>query len=289
MILITGASGSVGGAVLKRVVESGAIVSGMYLSEADTRGVPPKVRTVIADFADKNSLRRAFMSVESLFLVCSPIPKLAELESNAIEVAGESGVKHLVLSSSAGAGRWNRSFPKWHTEAEHALASSGVPYSIVRPNSFMQNIIAFFAHTIQTQDAFYSSMGNSRASLIDVQDIADVIAALLTSRKPQDRAYELNGPEALSYADVAERISRVCGRTIRYIDIPMPEQKKAMLNAGMPEWQAQALLDLQEYYVQGNGGELTDDVQRITGHAPRDLDQFLTANTSAFSKRAATA
>lgn len=289
MILITGASGSVGGAVLKTVVASGAQVSAMYLSEADARGTSTVARTVIADFANKESLRRAFKDVESLFLVCSPIPQLVEFESNAIEVAKESGVKHLVLNSSQGAGTWMKSFPKWHTEAEHVLEQSGVPYSIVRPNSFMQNITAFFAQTIQTQDAFYSSMGKSRASFIDVQDIADVVAARLTSGKPENRAYELNGPEALSYYDVADRISRICGRTVRYVDIPMSEQKKAMLSAGMPEWQAQALLELQEYYVQGNGGELNDDVQRITGRPPRNLDQFLAAHASAFSKRAATA
>jgi len=288
MILITGASGNVGGAVLKKVVESGQPVSAMYRSDADARSAPPKVRAVIADFADKNSLSRAFENVDSLFLVCSPILQLVELESNAIDIAGEKGIKHLVLSSSAGAGRWDKSFPKWHTEAEHALKSSGLGHSIVRPNSFMQNITAFFAGTIQTQDVFYSSMGQSKASLVDVQDIADVVAALLTS-EAQNAVYELNGPEALTYSEVAERISKHSGRTIRYVDIPMAEQMKALLNTGMPDWQAQALIDLQDYYLQGNGGELTDDIERITGHSPRDLNQFLAASLSAFQRRAASA
>jgi uncharacterized protein YbjT (DUF2867 family) len=286
MILITGASGNVGGAVLKKIVESGQPVSAMYRSDADARSAPQQVRAVIADFDDKNSLRRAFENVDSLFLVCSPILQLVEFESNAVDIAGEQGVKHLVLSSSAGAGRWDKSFPKWHTEAERALKNSGIEHSIVRPNSFMQNITAFFAGTIQTQDVFYSSMGQSKASLVDVQDIADVVAALLTS-KAQNAVYELNGPEALTYSEVADRISKLCGRTIRYVDIPMAEQKKALLNAGMPDWQAQALIDLQDYYLQGNGGELTDDVERITGHPPRDLNQFLAASVSAFQRRAA--
>jgi uncharacterized protein YbjT (DUF2867 family) len=121
-----------------------------------------------------------------------------------------------------------------------------------------------------------------------VEDIADVAAALLTS-SPQNRSYELNGPEALTYSEVAEKISRVCGRTVRYVDIPMAQQKSALLGAGMPEWQAQALLELQEYYLSGNGGELTDDVQQITKHPPRNLDRFLRANAGAFSKRVATA
>lgn len=288
MILVTGASGNVGGTVLQKVLESGHAVAAMYRSPNDARDVPAGAKSVIADFADKDSLRRALKGIDSMFLVCSPIPQLVELESNAIGVAKETGVRNIVVNSSAGAGRWEKSFPKWHAEVEQVLESSGLGYSIVRPNSFMQNIPAFFAGTIQSQDAFYSSMGNSRVSLVDVQDIADVAAALL-SRKPENKIYELNGPEALTYYEVAERISRICGRKIQYVDIPMSEQRKAMLSSGMPEWQADALLGLQEFYLQGHGGELTDDIQRVTGHAPRNLDQFLAANVSAFSRRVATA
>lgn len=288
MILVTGASGNVGGMVLQKVLQSGAPVSAMYRSETDAKSAPQRARAVIADFTDKKSLRHAFEGVDALFLVCSPIPQLVEFETNAITVAKEAAVKHIVYNSAGGAGRWNKSFPKWHTEVERALQASGVAYSILRPNTFMQNITAFFAGTIQSQDAFYSSMGHSRVSLIDVQDIADVAAALLASN-PRNQIYELNGPEALTYYEVAERISKVCGRTIRYVDIPMADQKKAMLAMGMPEWQAQALLDLQEFYVEGNGGELTNDVQQITGHTPRNLDQFLATNAGTFTKRMATA
>jgi uncharacterized protein YbjT (DUF2867 family) len=288
MILVTGASGNVGGTVLQKILDGGHPVSAMYRSQNDARNSPAAAKIVVADFADRASLRLAFRGIDSMFLVCSPIPQLVELESNAIAVAKEAGIRHVVVNSSAGAGRWDKSFPKWHAEVERVLEASGLTYSILRPNSFMQNIPAFFAGTIQSQDAFYSSMGNSRASLVDVQDIADVAAALL-SEKPGSKIYELNGPEALTYYEVAERISRICGRKIRYVDIPMSEQRKALLGSGMPEWQADALLGLQEFYLQGHGGELTDDIQRVTGHAPRNLDQFLAANASAFDKRVATA
>src|SRR5215467_3713375 len=124
----------------------------------------------------------------------------------------------------------------------------------------MQNITAFFAGTIQAQDAFYSSMGNSRVSLIDVRDIADVSAILLASGTAQNRIYELHGPDALTYNEVAQRISKLCGRTIRYVDIPMSEQKKALVGSGIPDWQAQALIDLQDYYRHGYGGECNDEI-----------------------------
>jgi uncharacterized protein YbjT (DUF2867 family) len=289
MILVTGASGNVGSAVLKSVLASGRPTAAMYLSESDARSAPSNVHKVIADFKDKQSLRRAFQSIDALFLVCAPIPELVELEGNAIEVAKELGVKHVVKNSSAGAGRWDKSFPQWHTEVERLLQASGVKYSIVRPNSFMQNITAFFAGTIQTQDAFYNSMGKSRVSLVDVRDIADVAAALLASENPENKIYELHGPDALTYDEVAQRISKVCGRTIRYIDIPMSEQKKALLSTGMPDWQAQALIDLQDYYVHGYGGECNDEIRRVAGHLPRTFDSFVEENAAAFSKRAATA
>lgn len=289
MILVTGASGNVGGAVLGRVRQSGSPVTAMFRSEADARSASPAMRTVIADFADKESLSRGFAGIDSLFLVCSPIPQLVELESNAIAVAKEAGVRHVVLNSAMGAGFWPKSFPKWHTEVEIALKRSGVPYSVLRPNSFMQNILGYFAGTIQTQDAFYSSMGSSRVSLVDVQDIADVACALLTSGNPQNETYELNGPEALTYAEVAERISQVCGRAIRYVDLPRSEQRSALLNAGMPEWLVQALGELNEYYLAGHGGEVTDTVGKLTGNRPKSLDEFLKANIGAFTKRAATA
>lgn len=288
MILITGASGNVGGTVLQKVLESGNPVAAMYRSQNEVRDVPAGAQLVTADFADKDSLRRAFQGIDSMFLVCSPIPQLVEFESNAIAVAKAIGIRHVVINSSAGAGRWDKSFPKWHAQVEQVLETSGLGYSIIRPNSFMQNIPAFFAGTIQSQDAFYSSVGNSRLSLVDVQDIADVAAVLLTG-EPANKVYELNGPEALTYYNVAERISRIAGRNIRYVDIPMSEQRKAMLGSGMPEWQADALLGLQEFYLQGHGGELTDDILRVTGHAPRNLEQFLAANASAFSRRMATA
>ena len=289
MILVTGASGNMGGAVLASVLKSGALAAAMYRSESDARSAPANTRVVIADFKDRPSLRRAFENVDALFLVCAPIPELVELEGNAIEVAKELRIKHVVKNSSAGAGRWDKSFPQWHSEVERLLQASGLGHSIVRPNSFMQNITAFFAATIQTQDDFYNSMGTSRVSLIDIRDIADVAAALLSSSKPENKTYELHGPDALTYDEVAQRISKICGRAIRYIDIPMSEQKKALVGSGMPDWQAQALIDLQDYYRHGYGGECNDEIRLITGHIPRTFDRFLEENAAAFSKRAASA
>ena len=236
MILITGASGTAGRAVLEEMRKSGKELRAMYRAEEDARKAPGGLGVVIADFADRESLRRALDGVETLFLVCSPIPQLAELESNVIDASREKGVKHIVLHSALGAGDYAKSFPSWHRVVEDKLKASGLRYTILRPNGFMQNIVAYNAPSIRAQGAFYAAMGSAKTSLIDVRDVG--AAAARTLEQPQahaGRIYELNGPEAVSNDEIAARISRVAGRTVKYVDIPEAAQRKAMLDAGLPE------------------------------------------------------
>ena len=276
MILVTGASGNAGGAVLKEVRKTNKPVKAMYRSPEDAAKAPADVGAVIADFADKPSLVRALERVDAVYLVCSPVRELVELECNMVDACRESGVHHVVLNSALGAGDYPKSFPSWHRKVEDKLKASGLEYTILRPNSFMQNILTYYAPSIRSQGAFYAAMGNARTSFIDVRDIATVAAKTLTSPEQACKTYELNGPEALTYAEVAEKISRASGRKVRYVDIPAAQQKQSMLDQRMPEWLVTALLDLQAYYTGGKGGEVDDAVPTILGRAPRTMDQFLT-------------
>jgi uncharacterized protein YbjT (DUF2867 family) len=287
MILITGASGNAGRAVLDEVRKSGATNRAMYRSEDDAKKAPAGTQVVIADFADKASLRKALDGVDTIYLVCSPIPQLVELESNAIDASRDAGVKHLVLNSALGAGDYPKSFPSWHRTVEDKLKSSGLGYTVFRPNSFMQNIVAYNAPSIRQQGAFYAALGEARMSYLDLRDIGAAVAKALVS--PKDHAgqvYELNGPEAVTQTEVAEKISRACGRPVKFVDIPEEAQRKAMLETGMPQWQVEALLDLQRYYTGGQGGEVTDVLPRLLGRPPVTLDQFLTEFKDSFRSAA---
>ena len=125
---------------------------------------------------------------------------------------------------------------------------------------------------------------------LDVRDIAVVAAKILTS--PDEHAgktYELNGPEAVTYGELAERISRVVNRPISFVDIPEAAQRKSMLDLGMPEWQVNALLDLQQYYNTGKGGQVTDVLPRLLERAPMKLDQFLEEFNNEFRGQAQSA
>jgi uncharacterized protein YbjT (DUF2867 family) len=288
MILITGASGTVGRAVLDEVRKAKHPVKAMYRGAEDAKKAPAGVPSVVADFADKGSMRKALEGVDTVYLVCSPIPQLVELETSAIEACRDSGVKHIVLNSALGAGKFHKSFPSWHRKVEEKLEASGMNYIILRPNGFMQNILMYNAPSIRTEGAFYAAMGEAKTSLIDVRDIAVVAAkALMEPQRHPNKIYELNGPEAFSNAEVAAKISRVAARPVKYVDISVEAQRKSMLDLGMPEWQVTALLDLQEYYVSGKCADVTDVLPRLLGRASRTLDQFLEESKDSFRSQAA--
>jgi uncharacterized protein YbjT (DUF2867 family) len=289
MILVTGASGNVGKTVLQEVAKSGAKHHAMYRSAAEAAKAPAGTQTVIADFAKPETLSAALKGVASVYLVCSPIPQLVQLESNMIDACVTAGVKHVVQNSAMGAGDYDKSFPSWHRKMEEKLKGARMSWTILRPNSFHQNVVAFFAPTIRSQGVFYSSMRDAKNSFLDVRDIAVVAAKALAGGEHAGKTYELNGPEAIDYTELARKISRVSGREVEYVDIPMEAQKKAMLEQDMPEWQVTALLDLQQYYLNGKGGETDGLLQELLGRAPITMEEFLTENANEFRGQAANA
>jgi uncharacterized protein YbjT (DUF2867 family) len=261
----------------------------MYRSKDDAAKAPAGTEAVVADFSDRASLAAALRGVESVYLVCSPIPELVQLEGNAIESSQAAGVRRIVLNSALGAGEYGKSFPSWHRKVEDRLKAANVAHCILRPNSFLQNLLTYYAPSIREQGAFYGAMGNARTSYVDVRDVAAVAARALRNSEHDGKTYELNGLEALTCAGVAERISRHSGITARYVDIPAEAQRKAMLDRGMPEWQVTALLELQEYYTGGRGGAVDGVLQDLLGRRPITIDRFLEEFAGEFRGQAAKA
>ena len=269
MILVTGVSGSTGGAVAEALSRAGQPFRAMVRSEA-------KPGQVEADFGNPAQLRAALEGIGTVFLVCSPIPELVALESNVIDACLAAGVKHVVLNSALGASDYDKSFPSWHRRVEDKLVASGLGYTILRPNGFLQNLVAYNAPSIRAQGAFYAAMGDAKTSLLDVRDVAAAaVTVLLNPAGHAGKVYELNGPEALSQAEIAARISLAADRLVRYVDIPEEAQRNSMLGLGMPVWQVDALIDLQRYYTSGKAAAVTDVLETLLGRAPVTIDAFL--------------
>jgi uncharacterized protein YbjT (DUF2867 family) len=289
MILVTGASGTVGRAVLAEVSRSGEKHRAMYRSKPEAVKVAGGTEAIVADFSDKKSLAEALRGVASVFLVCSPVPDLVQLEANAIEASEAAGVRRIVLHSALGAGDYGKSFPSWHRRVEDKLKTTTIAHCILRPNSFSQNVLTYYAPSIRVQGAFYGAMANARTSYVDVRDIATVAAKALRGGTYDGKTYELNGPEALTCAEVAVKISQHAGVTAQYVDMPAQTLRKAMLDQGMPEWQVTALLELQEYYTSGRGGTVDGTLEGLLGRRPVTMDQFLEEYASEFRGQAAKA
>jgi len=284
MILITGASGNVGREVVKQALAVGLQIRATFQSPAVAAKAPAGLEGVIMDYAKPETIRPALHGVEKILLVGPPVRDLPALEANFVKEVRRAGRKHIVKISALG-GRESM-FSSGHRDSEENIEASGLPYTFLRPNGFMQNLVNYNAGTIRSQNAFYGCQGNGAVSIVDIRDIAAVAVIVLAATGHEGKSYALTGGESLTNDQVAEKISRVAGRKISYVDLPPADLKKAILSAGTPEWSAEALLDLQRLYREGKASLVTDDVERLTGRRPITFDQFARDYAFAFQDEA---
>lgn len=280
MILITGASGNVGREVLKQVTQTGVRVRAAYQSVSKAAAAPSGVDLVTMDYNDPATVRAALKDVDRVFLVGPPSSNLVSLERKAVDEIKRSGVKHLVKLSAMG-GR-AAIFPRQHAESEDYIQSSAVTYTFLRPNGFMQNFVNYNSATINTQNAFYGCQGEGKVSHIDIRYLAAVAVKVLTENGHEGKAYTLTGPAALTNAEIAQILSDDLGREIRYVDLPPAQFKQALLGAGLKEWDADALIDLQRFYREGGASSVMPDAERLLGRKPTSFEQFSRDHRQAF-------
>jgi len=274
MICITGAGGTLGVEVIRQLELVPAAFRGAFFSERRAEAARAKgLEAVVIDYNRPETLHAAFQGCDTVFLLGPNALNQTELELNAVEAARAAGVRHIVKQSVMGA-EDDYSLAHIHRPVEQAIEASGMVWTFLRPNSFMQNTVTFMAPTIRTEGAFYSATGAARISHIDVRDIAAVAVRALTEPSHEGAIYQLSGPEALSYDQIAEELSRALGRVIRHIRIPPADLKAAMLAEGMPEAIADRMLDLERYFRENHASRITGDVKQQTGREPRRFADY---------------
>jgi uncharacterized protein YbjT (DUF2867 family) len=284
MILITGASGTVGKEVLKQIAASGAKVRAAFQSASKAATAPSGVEIATVDYNQPETLRAALQGVEKVFLVGPPTSDLVALERKAVDAIRRAGGARIVKLSAMG-GR-AAIFPGQHAQSEDYIKSVGVPYTFLRPNGFMQNLVNYNAPTITTQDAFYGCQGEGKVSHIDLRDVAAVAVKALTEDRHKGKTYTLTGPRALTNQELAQILSDDLGREIRYVDLTAEQFKQALVGAGVPEWSADALVDLQKLYRSGGASAVTNDVEQVLGRKPLGFEQFSRDYKAAFQRAA---
>ena len=275
MILITGATGTVGSEVVKRLSAHAIPVRAVTRDpqRADAHRLP-NVHFVQGDFEDVDSMRRACSGVDRAFLLTNSTERTEHHQTTFTQVAQESGVRHIVKLSQlhadpSSAGR----FLRYHAAVESAIQASGLTFTFLRPNLFMQGLLNF-RQSIQEKSAFFAAAGDARISAVDIRDLADVAVAALTTSQHDNKVYALTGPDALTFADMAQLLSKAVGRTITFIDVP-PEPMRASLAAlGFPTWQADGLLEEFAMYRRGEATGVEPGVREALGRPPRAFDEF---------------
>src|SRR5256886_15098011 len=189
MILIRGESGNVGSEVLKQALSVGLKIRATFQSADRAAKAPTGIEGVIMDYAQAETIRPALHGVEKIFLVGPPVRDLPVIEANFIKEVRAAGRKHIVKVSALG-GRESM-FPSGHRDSEENIEASGLPYTFLRPNGFMQNLVNYNAGTTRSQNAFYGCQGNGAVSVVDIRDIAAVAVVVLVPTGHASKAHAL--------------------------------------------------------------------------------------------------
>ena len=284
LLLVMGATGNVGSQVVKQLADTGANVRAAVRSPRKAESLKSE-RVSLTEFdTDKpETVEAAFQGVDKVFLLTPLVPNMVELSANLVAAAKKAGVKHIIKSSGMGAEvEPGITLTRWHREAEKAIEASGIAFTFVRSNGFMQNYANFNGATIKTQNTFYLPLGDGKVSYIDTRDIAAVAVAALTQDGHEGKAYEVTGLEAIYNQEIAEIISQVVGRKINYVDVPEDAARSEMKQSGMPDVLIDLTMKLYEIYKAGYASEVTPTVEQIIGKKPISFAQFANDYAEAF-------
>lgn len=279
MILVTGATGNIGAPLCAFLQATGLKFRALaHSADSVARLQAVGIETVQGDTTDPATLAPAMGGVETLFLLSPPGSRLPEMERNVIAAAKAAGVKRIVKSSAIGAHPFAAgAFLRWNGQAEREVEASGLAWTVLRPNGFMQGLAANFGRAVAA-GAFHMYGGGARVSYVDVRDVATCALAVLGQEGHDGNVYELTGPEPLSFEDIAGRLSGRLNKAVRFVELSEADAVRGLRAAGLSPELAHGVVGLQHFYRQGGGALVTGTVERLTGRAPRNLNGYIDEN-----------
>jgi NAD(P)H dehydrogenase (quinone) len=249
----------------------------------DSRGAPLPLEIVVSELDDRDGMRRALAGIDIAFLALGSSLQQVELECGFIDVAAEVGLPHLVKLSVAGPSSDGvASVLRWHAAIESHLGASGIPNTLLRPSTFA-DVLMLAAPSIRQTSGWSGSAPHGHNALIDSADVVDAGVAVLTEPAKRGGPHVLTGPVALTWPDVASRLTQVLGRPIRYDAVAIEEQRTQLEASGLAPWRLELILGLDAINRSDVHAKPTDTVQRLTGRPPRTIEEYIERNRTAFS------
>jgi uncharacterized protein YbjT (DUF2867 family) len=284
MILVTGATGLNGGELVRLLSARGIPVRALVRTPAKAEALTslPDVEVVDGDMARPDTLTVALRGVDRAMLISSSDAAMLDVQSNFIDAARDAGVKHVVkLSGIMPEIDSPFRFARMHGEIEQKLERSGMAYTHLRAGEFMHSYFRQVP-SIVGKGALFLPMEDARIASIDIGDIAEAAAVVLTTPGHEGKIYPLTGPQALSMAEVAEKLSTATGKTIRYVNVAPEQARQAQLDAGMPQYRADALAELFAERRKGKEARVWPTIETIIGRRATSFDEFAARNAAIF-------
>jgi uncharacterized protein YbjT (DUF2867 family) len=284
MILVTGATGKNGAEILKLLSGRKERVRAMVRNRnhITTAKLNCQLEFVEANFDDEASLRKALSGVQRAFLVTNSSDRVEERQLRFVRLARESGVKHIVYLSQLHASADSPlRFLRYHAAVEDGIRVSGMTFTNLRPNLYMQGLL-MIGQSIASQGRFFAPAGDSVVSVVDVRDIASVAVAALTQARHEGKTYDLTGPQALTHFEMAEQLSQAFDQPVTFVDVPEQDFREGLRGIHMPDWQADGLIEDYAHYRRGEASAVSSAVEEATGKAPRPFAEFAHDYKTAF-------
>ncbi len=285
MIVITGATGTVGREIIRQLsANKVGFLAVVRNPERARRVLGPDVDIIYGDYSNPGSLDTAFREATKVYLASPSDEHQVQNENNVVDAAVRAGVDHLVKLSVMGASPYSDiGFFRFHYLVEMYIKDVGLPYTFLRPNTFMQNLLGQ-AGSIMSQGRFYGSVNDGKVSWIDARDVASAATTALTTEGLIGQTFELTGPEALSFSDAARILSDVLDKPVEYVNMPDNAMKQAFLDRGLPEWRAEDYAEFQHLMAEGLGALISPDAERVLGRPPISFQQFAHDYAQAFQQ-----
>jgi len=281
MILVTGATGTIGSEVVRQLAERGDTVRALTRDPARAQ-VPAGVDVVRGDYADAESLAAAMAGVDAAFLVGMLGPGKADSDAALVAAARRAGVRRVVKLSAIGTGDPSLGeFSTWHMSGEQAVRESGLEWTILRPSSFASNTLSW-AEAVRAGEPVPNRLGDGRQGVIDPHDVAAVAVAALVSSQHSGNVYTLTGPELLSEPDQASMLAEALGRPVSLGEVSADAVRTHMRAHGLSDEYIDVVLRSSEFIRNGGNAIRTEDVRQVLGRAPRTYAQWVADHLAAF-------
>lgn len=278
-ILVTGASGVVGAALVQELAPLRPRLGLRSAAKIDAARAEGHDAAYL-DFGDPTSLASATRGVDVVFLLSPTGPAQLSNELALVRAAVDAGVRKIVKLSVWAAETRAFAFARIHREVEERIEASGVSYTFLRANGFMQNFVTHMAGAIRN-GVIAQPAADARIGHVDVRDVARVAKVALTSSALDGKAPALSGPHAFGYAEAANILERVLERPVRYVPLSDEAARAAMVSGHMPPAQAEQLIELFQYYRTSGAAAVTGEVLAITRVAPTDFETFVRQHAAA--------